>query len=133
MGFHCFFCNTLIHIYIYDATQDGTRGMNSEVYRIILYATLAGNASKLIRRIFLDAAGQWNKHTATKTKYFIKKKKWTVLNCPSKSLDSFHLKRRLNDAIPEQKIPALCHVNLCQNMTMKTARVCLYQLVAGLT
>lgn len=47
-----------------------------------------------------------------------RKKKWTVLNYPSKSLDhntiepSFHLKRRLNDAIPEQKIPALCHVNL---------------------
>ena len=67
--------------------DDGRSRMNSEVYRNVLSAKLRRNASKLIGRNFIMQQDNDPKHTANKTKDFIRGKKWKVLDWPSQSPD----------------------------------------------
>lgn len=59
-------------IFIDDVTDDGNSRMNSKVYRNILSANVRRNASKLIGRSFIMQQDNDPKHTANKTKVFIR-------------------------------------------------------------
>lgn len=93
--------------------------MNSEDHRNVLSADLQRYASKLIMK-----QEDKPKHSANTTKDFIRRKTWTVLDCPSQSPDhnqierEFHLmKKRLKEPPRNKQDLKESALKVLKNMT----------------